>query len=48
MTELRTPDALRAWYERDDDALKNDAAWPAAHAALLDALESGEVRAASQ
>ncbi|MBX3462786.1 MAG: 2,3,4,5-tetrahydropyridine-2,6-dicarboxylate N-succinyltransferase [Planctomycetes bacterium] len=37
---------LQAFYERDDAALAADPDWPAAHAALLAALEQGRLRAA--
>ncbi len=37
---------LQAFYERDDGELAVDANWPAAHEALLAALEAGDVRAA--
>jgi 2,3,4,5-tetrahydropyridine-2-carboxylate N-succinyltransferase len=40
--------ALAAFYSRPIEALLADATWPAAHAALLLALESGEVRAATR
>ncbi len=43
-----TPESLAAFFERSDEALAADAAWPAAHAALLEALESGHVRAAER
>lgn len=39
---------LEAFFSRDDAALMADAAWPAAHEALLQALESGRVRAAAR
>ena len=38
---------LEAFYDREPDELLADADLPAAHQALLVALESGEVRAAS-
>ncbi|HEX5053753.1 MAG TPA: 2,3,4,5-tetrahydropyridine-2,6-dicarboxylate N-succinyltransferase [Planctomycetota bacterium] len=41
-------DALAAFFERDDRVLSADPEWPVAHAALLDALESGRVRAATR
>lgn len=39
---------LAAFFGRPDAELAADATWPAAHAALLDALEGGHVRAASR
>ena len=41
-----TPDLLREYFERAAASATADDAWPAAHSALLDALESGAVRAA--
>jgi len=41
-------DQLHAFFERDDNELANDAAWPDAHEALLQALEAGRVRAAER
>jgi len=41
-------DQLRAFFERDDDALSHADGWADAHEALLDALESGRVRAAAR
>lgn len=41
-----TPAALADFFGRPDEVLATDPAWPAAHAALLEALESGAVRAA--
>jgi 2,3,4,5-tetrahydropyridine-2,6-dicarboxylate N-succinyltransferase len=43
-----TPDDLKAFYERPAAVRAADAAWPAAHEALLAALESGAVRAATK
>lgn len=40
------PPQLQAFYDRPVDAVLADAGWPAAHAALLAALEHGSVRAA--
>ena len=40
--------ALAAFFSRTDAELATDAAWPEAHDALLAALESGHVRAASR
>jgi 2,3,4,5-tetrahydropyridine-2-carboxylate N-succinyltransferase len=39
---------LAAFFGRDDAALLADPAWPAAHAALLAALEAGSLRAATR
>jgi 2,3,4,5-tetrahydropyridine-2-carboxylate N-succinyltransferase len=39
---------LEAFFARDDAALMADASWPAAHEALLVALEAGRVRAAAR
>lgn len=39
---------LKAFFERDAAAVEADAGWPAAHAELLAALESGELRAAER
>ena len=39
---------LQAFYDRDDAALAADDSWPAAHEALLEALEAGSVRAAER
>jgi 2,3,4,5-tetrahydropyridine-2-carboxylate N-succinyltransferase len=39
---------LKAFFERPLEALMADAGWPAAHAALLTALEAGSVRAAQK
>ena len=41
-------DELAAFFARDDAALLADADWPRAHDALLQALESGRVRAAAR
>lgn len=41
-----TPDDLRDYFLQAASSATADAAWPAAHAALLDALEAGTVRAA--
>ena len=41
-------DALREFFEREDAAVDADPTWPDAHAALLDALEAGRVRAAER
>lgn len=42
------PDELHEFYDRPDAAVAEDAGTPEAHRALLDALESGTVRAASR
>ncbi len=39
---------LAAFFERADEVLATDPAWPQAHAALLSALELGRVRAAQR
>ncbi len=39
---------LEAFFARDDATLMADASWPAAHEALLQALEAGRVRAAAR
>ena len=39
---------LAAFFERNDAELAADAAWPTAHAQLLEQLESGRLRAASR
>ena len=39
---------LQTFYDRSDSALASDESWPAAHEALLDALEAGRVRAAER
>jgi 2,3,4,5-tetrahydropyridine-2-carboxylate N-succinyltransferase len=41
-------DALRLFFDRDVALLSADPGWPAAHAALLEALEAGRVRAATR
>lgn len=41
-----TPAQLQAFYARPLEVLGADPAWPEAHAALLDALEAGALRAA--
>jgi 2,3,4,5-tetrahydropyridine-2-carboxylate N-succinyltransferase len=41
-------DALPDFFARDDATLAADPAWPAAHEALLNALEAGHVRAAAR
>jgi 2,3,4,5-tetrahydropyridine-2,6-dicarboxylate N-succinyltransferase len=46
MQEIMDAAALRTWFERPAEALLNDKTWEAAHAALLDHLERGEVRSA--
>jgi len=43
-----SPEQLQAFYERDPEVVLADAGWEAAHAALLDHLESGAVRAAER
>ena len=42
------PEALAAFYERPPEVVLADEAWPEAHAALLDHLEAGTVRAAER
>jgi 2,3,4,5-tetrahydropyridine-2-carboxylate N-succinyltransferase len=46
MKDGMTPTALAAFYQRPAEEVLADPDLPAAHAALLDALERGEVRAA--
>ncbi len=41
-------DQLHAWFARDDETVGADPTWPAAHEALLAALERGTLRAASR
>ena len=43
-----SPEQLQAFYERDPEVVLADAGWEDAHAALLDHLESGAVRAAER
>ncbi|HEX6813785.1 MAG TPA: 2,3,4,5-tetrahydropyridine-2,6-dicarboxylate N-succinyltransferase [Planctomycetota bacterium] len=41
-------DVLEQFFGRDDDVLAADPEWPAAHSALLAALEAGRLRAATR
>ncbi len=43
-----TPEELNGFYEREAAVVLADPAWETAHAALLEALESGRVRAAER
>ena len=48
MSARLSPEQLQAFYERDPERVLADAGWEQAHAALLDHLESGAVRAAER